>query len=103
VTSAALAKGECEYCHTALPKAAPAPPPVVHVTKVEIKAPDVEVGQAASWVGMRIAGCFSGCLSAGVSLAITGMILLFVAWQLWVSSPAFHPPSPSPSPSHRRH
>src|SRR5262249_13918343 len=72
----------------------------VHVTKYEIQAPPIKVGRLFDSVGARLAGCFSGCLSAGVSLGITGMILLFVAWQLWMQS-SFHPPMPAPSGVHR--
>ncbi|MEQ1571841.1 MAG: hypothetical protein ABMA64_39810 [Myxococcota bacterium] len=95
MTKAMAEAGECGYCHTALPRAAP----VVHVTKVEVHAPDVNVGGLFDSLTARLAGCFTGCLSMGVSVGITGMILLFVGWQLWVQSRAFTPsPSPSPHP-----
>ncbi len=95
--------GECGYCHTALPKAPVAPKienKVVNVTKIEIKAPDVEVGAVAGrlidGVTARIFGCFSGCLSMGFAFGLTAMILAFTMWQVAVSSgwkPPVHVPS----------
>lgn len=98
--------GECGYCHTALPKA-PEPAKienkVVNVTKFEIHAPDVEVGNVAGrvidGVTARVFGCFTGCLSTGFAFGLTGMILAFVAWQLWMQS-GWSPPVNLPSGLH---
>ena len=107
-----VAAGECGYCHTALPKQAPDAPKVVNVTKIEIRAPDLEVGHAAAGLfnvaTARLAGCFTGCLSMGVSVVITAMILAFVGWQMWMQSksfpsvPSIHP-APHASPKRGRH
>jgi hypothetical protein len=98
--------GECGYCHTALPRAPVAPKienKVVNVTKFEIKAPGLEVGDVAGRVidgfTARLFGCLTGCLSTGVTLVITGMILLFVGWQLWMQS-GWKPPVSIPSGIH---
>lgn len=104
VTKKMVADGECEYCHTVLPKTEPAPtskpqPQVVHVTNIEVRGPDVHVGGLFDSVTARVAGCFSGCLSAGVSLGITAMIMAFVAWQLWVQTKNMPQPTPSPAPA----
>jgi hypothetical protein len=98
--------GECGFCHTALPKAPKAPVvnnQVVHVTKIQFNAPDVEVGNVAGRVidgfTARLFGCLTGCLSTGVTLVITGMILLFVGWQLFIQS-GWKPPISIPSGVH---
>jgi hypothetical protein len=107
VTKKMVAAGECDYCHTVLrtePVAAPPPKPqpqqVVHVTRIEVGGGEAHAGHLFDSVTARVAGCFSGCLSAGITLAVTGMILLFVGWQLWVQARNMpQPPSPSPAPS----
>lgn len=106
--------GECGYCHTALPRAPSddlaqaieklaqkqaQAPQVVHVTKVEFGAPSVHVGGLFDSIFARLMGCFSGCLSAGISLAITGFIFAIVAWQLWMQMPKPQPPAPQPQPA----
>ncbi len=101
--------GECGYCHTALPKSPP-PPAVrnqtVHVTKVEIRAPDLAVGHVAGQVidsvTARAFGCFTGCLSTGFAFGLSAMIMGFVAWQLWMQS-GWRPPVTLPSGVHAPH
>ncbi len=109
---ASLEKGECSYCHAALQKPAanvpPPPPQVVHVTKVEIRGPDVQdLGEAAGHVvgsvTARVAGCFTGCLSTLVTLIIIGMVMGMVVFQTWATMPApsvTSPPPPAPAPVH---
>ncbi|MCA9493874.1 MAG: hypothetical protein KC621_28280 [Myxococcales bacterium] len=115
-TAAMVEKGECGYCGAALPKPAQKadPPKVVHVTKVEIHGTDVDVGRVAGSVfdsiTARVAGCFTGCLSTGISLVIIGFVFAMIAWQTWVQTKSFPTPSvgtptptaPAPGPTPRR-
>ena len=98
--------GECGYCHTALPRA-PAPPKVenkvVHVTNVEIRGPDLAVGEVAGRVidsvTARLFGCLTGCLSTAFAFGLSAMIMAFVGWQLWMQS-GYRPPVTLPSGIH---
>ena len=113
VTQAMMKAGECEYCRTLLappPPAAPAAPQVVHITKVEVHAPTfdvVEVGTAAGGlfdsVVARVIGCFSGLLSAALTLGFTAMILAFEGWQVWVSNRNLPTVVPVPTPEEHEH
>lgn len=118
LTKAMVDDGECGYCHTVVARTVPktdeivakaveklasvkdAEPKVV----VRVIAPDVvprvtvDGARVIDSIGARIAGCFTGCMSMGVSIGITAMILGFVAWSLWMENHN-HAPSPSPSPS----
>lgn len=92
-----VAAGECGYCHMAIVK--PEAPKVVHLTRVEVKAPSIQLGSLFDSVMARVMGCFSGCLTAGITLAITAFTLGLVGWQLWLeSSRAVPPPAPAPAP-----
>jgi hypothetical protein len=84
MTSAMVAAGDCGYCGTHLPQAVE-PPPVVHVTKVEVRGPDIQVAGLFDSVAARATGCFTGCLSMGVTVGITLAILAFSAWQVWIT------------------
>jgi hypothetical protein len=114
-TQEALAAGECGYCHAALTppesqdhkelKKAIAKladqPKVVNVTRFEVHAPDVGnvAGGVLDSISGRIFGCASGCVSLGMTVGITGLILAFVGYQLWVttkSMPGISAPAPAP-------
>lgn len=115
-SAAMLENGECGYCGAALPKPKKdEPAKVVHVTKVEIHGPDVDVGHVAGSVfdsiTARIAGCFTGCLSTGITLLIIGFVFVMIAWQTWLQSPSFPttpsvgtpaPSAPAPGPTPKR-
>ncbi len=104
-TQQSLEDGECGYCHAALPRPdRPAPPQVLNVTRIEVHAPDVGgVAQVAGGVfdsiSGRLFGCLSGCVSLGMTIGITGLILAFVGYQLWVTTKSL-PTGPAPVPSH---
>lgn len=125
MSSAMVTKGECGYCGSALPKDAATgtadlakaieklaeqPRPVVHRTTIEVRGPDVHVGGIVGGIfdslTARIAGCFTGCLSMGVTLVVTAMILGFTGWQIWASQKNLPHPSPprveQPKPGKRR-
>lgn len=96
-TQEMLEEGECGYCHAALVRPAkPEAPKIVNVTRVELHAP--AVGDLADGVSTRVFGCASGCVSLGMTAGITGMILAFVGYQLWVATHQM--PSPAPAPVH---
>jgi len=96
-----LEDGECGYCHAALvrPKT-PEAPKIVNVTRVELHAPAVGdvAGGAIDAVSARMFGCASGCVSMGMTVGITGMVLAFVGYQLWIASLSMPSPAPTPSP-----
>ena len=120
LSSAMVEAGDCGYCGTALPKPGHAdlaraierladqPPKVVHVTKVELRGPDVHVAGVFDSITARIAGCFTGCLSMGITLVVTAMILGFTGWQIWMQNkrlpdPTHTPPAGEhPKPGKRR-
>jgi hypothetical protein len=95
-----VASGECGYCHTVIPSVGlpsqPSAPQVVHVTKVQLGGPQIHVAGIFDSVMGRVAGCFTGCLSMGFSLALTAFIFGMVAWQLWLQTPRATPPAPTP-------
>ena len=113
LSKAMITAGECGYCHMAIVK--PEAPKVVHVTRVEVKAPSIELGGLFDSVMARVMGCFSGCATAGITLAITAFTLGMVAWQLWLESsrpvavpapvpapaPIVEQPAPAPAPASR--
>jgi hypothetical protein len=104
----------CAFCGTAVPQNESrklaqaveklAAQPRVNVTRVEFRAPDLEVG---SMVGSAVDGVTSrlfGCLISFVTLAFTVGIMLVVGgsivWQVMRTTPGGSlSPSPSPSPS----
>jgi len=114
LSSAMVAKGECGYCGTALPKDPAAgtedlakaierladQPKVVHSTTIQVHAPDVHVGGLFDSLTAQIAGCFTGCLSIGVTVLITAMVLGFSAWQVWMQTRSVPHPSPAPHADH---
>jgi hypothetical protein len=111
MTSAMVEAGDCGYCGTHLPEAASGrqaaalekaieklaeQPKVVHVTKVELRGPDLNVGGMFDSLTARLTGCFTGCFSMAFTVGITVAILGFSFWQVWVSTRNI--PSPVPSP-----
>lgn len=96
-----IAAGECVYCHTMLagPSAPPPPPRVIHVTKVELHGAGDGAGRVFDSVTARLAGCFSGCLSAAVTLGIMAIVMGFVAWQMYVEARNLPQPAPAPAPA----
>ena len=112
MTSAMVGAGDCGYCGTHLPgvadkkqaddiaravaKLAEQPPKVVHVTRVELRGPDIQVAGMFDSLTARLAGCFTGCMSMGVTVGITVAILAVSAWPVWVTTRNI----PSSNPSH---
>jgi hypothetical protein len=114
ITQAMLEAGECEYCHTALerPKKHVPPPPVVHVTKIEL-GPRIEAaemgelaGNAFDGVTTRLVGCFTGCFSSAISLVFTlvigGGIAAYVGYTLYLEQQRIPTSSPAPHEDHDR-